>query len=179
MRLRFGRARETLVHLLLCHIDHTLESVHRRSSPPEVVLSFRQIGIVLQEMSCDTDGNNSFEMLPLVSEEGDRSIRRRRDAVPPAFGNKNKLYYFPICKQSPGAHVSVEESQELLAECSEHCCQYPFCNASGGVAVFLPSIFFPDAASSSSVFGRISGSSFVPKMRDALVLSVSDLEEGF
>ena len=35
---------------------------------------------------------------------------------------------------------------------------------SSRVAVFLHSIFFPDAASSSSVFGRVSGSSFVPKM---------------
>ena len=73
-------------------------------------------------MSRDTVGNNPFKMLPHVSEEGDRSIRRGRDAIPPAFGNKNMLYYFLICKQSPGAHVSVEESQELLAECCEHCC---------------------------------------------------------
>ena len=101
--------------------------------------SIRQMGIVLREMSLDRNGNNSFEMLPHVSEEGDCSIRRGRDAIPPAFGNKIKLCYFPICKQSPGAHVSVEDSQELLAECSEHCCQYPFCNAvwsSSGVSSF-------------------------------------------
>ena len=52
-------------------------------------------------MSRDTDGNNSSEMLPHVSEEGDRSIRRGRDAIPPAFGNKNTLYYFRSASNLP------------------------------------------------------------------------------